>query len=348
MPQHRFHVVTREGGLQRLGTAAEAIAARGDGRYVWLDYVRPEAADLTALVEPLGIHPLSVEDCLDDEQIPKIENFPASSFLLVNTTRFTGSAIVIGEADFMVGKDFLVTVGCEDVLGAAFFLRLEESVRLDLEGVREGPDALAYLILDHIVDGKSEAVEALQDEIDRLEEKILQDPALFHPADLMRLRRQLLTMRKCLFHEREVLVKICRRDSPFVGEKSVYHFRDVYDHLAKFFELTEIAREMITSLMEMYLSSINNQMAASANRTNRTMRRLTLITTIFMPLTLLTGIFGMSEWTQLTGGPDNWPYAYLVFALGMAVISLGTYVGLRWAEKRPPPKHLSRRNGGGR
>ena len=78
------------------------------------------------------------------------------------------------------------------------------------------------------------------------------------------------------------------------------------------------------------------------------MRRLTLITTIFMPLTLLSGIFGMSEWTQITGGPENWKYSYPVCALGMVLISLGTYLCLRWAEKRPPPKHLSRRNGGGR
>ena len=121
----------------------------------------------------------------------------------------------------------------------------------------------------------------------------------------MRLRRDLLTLRKSLFHEREILVKICRRDSPYVSEKAIYHFRDIYDHLAKYFEMVEIYREMITSLMEMYLSMINNRMAEMANRTNATVRRLTLINTVFMPLTLLAGIGGMSEWSMMTGRPTG-------------------------------------------
>jgi magnesium transporter len=142
-----------------------------------------------------------------------------------------------------------------------------------------------------------------------------------------------LSLRKSLFHEREILVKICRKDCPFISEKAIFHYRDIYDHLAKFFELTESYRDILTSLMEMYLSMLNNQMAKSANDTNATVKRLTFITTIFMPLTLLAGIGGMSEWSMMTG-PQNWRIAYPAFLLAMVVIGFINYYLLKWLDKR--------------
>ena len=162
---------------------------------------------------------------------------------------------------------------------------------------------------------------------------MLADVSNFNPAELVRLRRDLLSLRKSLFHEREILVKICRKDCPFISGKAIFHYRDIYDHLAKFFELTESYRDIVTSLMEMYLSMLNNQMTKAANETNQTVRRLTFITTIFMPLTLLAGIGGMSEWSMMTG-PQNWKIAYPVFLLAMAVIGFVNYYLLKWLEKR--------------
>ena len=128
-------------------------------------------------------------------------------------------------------------------------------------------------------------------------------------------------------------MKICRKDSPFITEKSIYDFRDIYDHLAKFFEEAEIFREMISSFMEIYLSMMNNRMAILANRTNRFMRRLTLLTTIFMPLTLLAGIGGMSEWSMMTG-PANWKISYSLFLLLMAIIGVVNYLLLKRYESK--------------
>ncbi len=142
-----------------------------------------------------------------------------------------------------------------------------------------------------------------------------------------------MSLRKSLFHEREILVKICRKDSPFITEKAIYHYRDIADHLVGFFELTESYRDIVTSLMEMYLSMLNNQMSKAANATNTTVRRLTIITTIFMPLTLLAGIGGMSEWTMMTGA-ENWRIAFPAFLLAMVVIGFGNYYLLQWLEKR--------------
>jgi magnesium transporter len=210
---------------------------------------------------------------------------------------------------------------------------IEHIVEMDIESARHGPAFLMHVILDNVVDQKFLAIEALEDELNAIEEAMLADVSNFNPAEPIRLRRDLLSLRKSLFHEREILVKICRKDCPFISEKAIFHYRDIYDHLAKFFELTESYRDILTSLMEMYLSMLNNQMAKAANDTNATVKRLTFITTIFMPLTLLAGIGGMSEWSMMTG-PQNWRIAYPAFLLAMVVIGFIDYYVLKWLDKR--------------
>jgi magnesium transporter len=183
------------------------------------------------------------------------------------------------------------------------------------------------------VDQKFAAIETLEDELDLAEEEILSDLPNFKSATLLHLRRDLFALRKSLFHEREILVKISRKDCPFIPSKALLLYRDIYDHLTIFFELTETSRDVVTSLMEMYLSMLNNQMAQTTNRTNRTVRRLTFITTIFMPLTLLAGIGGMSEWSMMTG-PGNWKFAYPLFLLVMVLLAVVNYYFLIWLEKK--------------
>src|SRR5450756_2914380 len=170
---------------------------------------------------------------------------------------------------------------------------------------------------------------------------MLASVSIFNPAEMIRLRRDLLSLRKSLFHEREILVKICRKDSPFISELAIYHFRDIYDHLTKFFETCEMNRDILTSLMEMFLSLINNRMADVANRTNMSVRRLTLITTVFMPLTLLAGVGGMSEWSMMTG-PPNWRIAYPLFLLAMVVIGGANYYLLRRIERQDEKRRMDR------
>jgi len=199
--------------------------------------------------------------------------------------------------------------------------------------VRQGPDFLLHFILDQVVDRKFVAIEALEDELNISEEAILADLPSFNPAELLHLRQDLLSLRKSLFHEREILMKICRMDCPFVTKKAIFFYRDIYDHLSKFFELTESSRDIVTSLMEMYLSMLNNQMAKAANDTNTTVRRLTFITTIFMPLSLLAGIGGMSEWSMMTG-PQNWKISYPMFLLAMVILGLANYLLLKWWERK--------------
>jgi magnesium transporter len=333
MSESSFYHVSQEGKLSRVATDDAALAAAKEGGYLWLSYCQPTMEQLSRLIVSLGLHPLSIEDCLDENQIPKIEAFPQNTFVLFNTFDYSKSDLRIGEIDLFIGANFLVTVSQRNSEGRPVLDGIEHTVEMDSESIRHGPAFLMHVILDHVVDQKFVAIEALENELEASEEAMLDDVSNFNPSELIRLRRDLLSLRKSLFHEREILVKICRKDCPFVSEKAIFHYRDIYDHLTKFFELTESYRDMLSSLMEMYLSMLNNQMTKTANATNATVRRLTFITTIFMPLALLSGIGGMSEWSMMTGS-QNWRIAYPAFLLAMVVIGFANYRLLKWLEKR--------------
>ncbi len=323
-----FHIPFDGGDPVILPDIQSALTAlQGEG-YVWFNFIDPTREDLMAMALPLGLHQLAIEDCLDDLQIPKINDYPTNTFLIFNKFYYENNELFIDEINLFIGKKFLVLVSHNMHDSENMLDRLEQMAGLDRQNIMQGPDYLLHMILDNIVDQKFNVIEALQDELDAIEERILKDTVSFNPQELMNLRRNLLSLRKSIIHEREILVKICRKDSPFISEKTIYHFRDIYDHLSKFFEETEISREMISGFMEMYLSLMNNRMARLANKTNRVMRRLTMITTIFMPLTLLSGIGGMSEWSMMTGSA-NWKIAYPLFLLGMAIIGIINYFLLR-------------------
>lgn len=333
MSECRFFHVDAGTGLQRLAGLDEALRAMQGGGYVWMDLRDPTRQDLDAVARPLGIHPLAVEDCLDEDQIPKIEDYPGHTFILFNRFKYRDKELAVEEVDFMLGKKFLVTVSGRNGSDRGAFEKVEALAGFESEIVEKGPDFLLHVILDHTVDSKLAAIEAIEDDIEAAEEEMLRDTTEFRLEELVHLRRSLLSLRKSLFHEREILVKICRKDSPYITEPAIYHFRDIYDHLTKFFEFSEMNRDILTSLMEMHLSLTNNRMNKVANRTNSSVRRLTLITTVFMPLTLLAGIGGMSEWSMMTG-PSNWRTAYPLFLLAMAAIGGANYYLLKWVERR--------------
>lgn len=337
MAKHRFYQIGAGGAPLTKSSAEEAIRLQ-PGAYAWLDFRDPALEDLKPLIELLGVHPLSVEDCLDEAQVPKLDNFEKSTFLLMNSYSHTDGVLSLGEVDFIIGANFLVTVGGRNNAGHWTDTDIETILRQEAQMIGQGQDFLMHALMNYVIDGKNKALDSLESEVDETEESILKDLSGFRMSRLVHLRREILVMRKRLFYEREIFIKLCRRDSPFVGEKAVYHFRDSYDHITKYYEETEIYREVILSLTEMYLSMVNNRMSLIANRTNTTVRRLTFITTIFMPLTLLAGIGGMSEWSMMTG-PQNWRTAYPLFGLGMVLIGALTYLVLRRMEAK-----LARRN----
>jgi magnesium transporter len=333
MSESWFYHIPQKGKLSSIATVDAALTGAKDNGFVWLDYCQPTKEELSNLIDPFGLHPLSIEDCLDENQIPKIEDFPRNTFIIFNTFDYSNKILSIDEINLFIGENFLVTVSQRNSENRRLLDGIEHIVEMDIESARHGPAFLMHVILDYVVDQKFLAIEGLEDELEVREEAMLADVSAFKPAELLQSRRDLLSLRKSLFHEREILIKICRKDCPFIPDKAIFHYRDIYDHLTKFFELTESYRDIVTSLMEMYLSMLNNQMTKAANQTNMAVRRLTFITTIFMPLTLLAGIGGMSEWSMMTG-PHNWRIAYPAFLLAMGVIGFVSYRLLKWFEKR--------------
>ncbi len=321
------------GGLTAFASAAEALAAPPGAGYLWLHYPQPKKEDLAELIEPLGLHPLSIEDCFDQNQVPKMEDYNRNTFILFNSFSYAEARLSVDEVDLFIGEDYLVTVCGQPRVGQPL-AGIEKVVEREIERARRGPAFLLHIVMDYIVDQKFAVIESIEEELDEMEEEIMAAASRFRPSGLMRRRRMLTTLRKSVFHEREILTRICRRDSRFIPESAIFHYRDVYDHLAKFFELVESCHDLVTSLMETYLSLMNNRMAWAAQETNATVRRLTLITTVFMPLGFLAGIFGMSEWTMMTGGEQNWRIAFPLFILAMALLGLANYFLLRQMEKR--------------
>ncbi len=333
MSESKFYHFAPSGHFYGVHTVEEAIKASAEGGFIWLNFYNPSIQELHSLVDTMGVHPLSVEDCLDSSQVPKIEHFPGNTFIIFNSFGYKEKQLYIDEIDLFIGKNFLITVSGINSEGRKPLNGIIRIIENDPAMASAGPAFLMHVVLDYIVDEKLQAFESLEDELEVAEDEVLNNPAGFQPTELMRLKKYLVNLRKALFHEREILVKICRMDCPFVSDKAIFHFRDIYDHLAKFFELTETNREIVTSLMELYTSLLNNQMTRVSNQTNDSVRRLTLIATVFMPLTLIASIGGMSEYSMITG-PNNWRISYPLFLLGMGLIAMMNYVLIKWLERR--------------
>ena len=336
MSESKFYHFPATGSFYGIDTLEEAVAAVGEVGFVWFNFYKPTKEVLSSLVDTIGIHPLSVEDCFDEEQVPKIEYFTNNTFIIFNSFSYAKSSLFIDEVNLFIGKNFLITVSGHQSDERKPLNNITDIIEKGNTNGKAGPDFLMHIVLDWLVDEKYKAFDDMEEELESAEESLLDDVEKFQPVQLITMRKNLMRLRKTLYHEREILVKICRYDCPYISEKAIVHYRDIYDHLAKFFELTETYREIETSLMELYTSLLNNLMTKMSNDTNNSVRRLTLIATIFMPLTLLAGIGGMSEWTMMTG-PDRWKITYPLFILGMIVIGFVNYWFIRRMEKRKKP-----------
>ncbi len=330
---NHFYHIAENGTCSRHQTIDETLKTHDHSGFIWLAFSSPVQEDLDQIITVFPIHPLSIEDCFDDRQIPKIDLFREYTSILFNNFYYSEGSLSITELNLFLGATFLITVSREETRQELPIDKIMETIRRNADQVKLGPAFVMHTILDCIVDQKFEIVETIEDEIITLEDSLIADPAAFRPQDLQKLRRNLMAMRKSLVHEKEVLLKICRKDSKYIPENSIFFYSDILDHLVKFYETTETNRDIVTSLIQMNLSTTSNAMAEAANRTNKSVSRLTLITTIFMPLTLLAGIGGMSEWTMITGA-ENWKTSYPLMLAGMAVTGLITYLLLKGLNNR--------------
>jgi len=252
--------------------------------------------------------------------------------MVFNIFEISSEELLAHELDLVIGKNFIISITHRDSQNQPLLQGVERLVERESQRVRNGPSFLLHLLIDTVVDRKFLAIDQIETKLDKDEDEILKGSPDYDLSRLLDSRRDLMTIRKSVFYEREVLSKLIRQDSPFIAEKSLVFFRDVYDHLSRYYEISETARDQVTSLMEIHLSLISNRMAETSNRTNASMRRLTLISSIFMPLTLISGIGGMSEYTMMVG-QENWKIGYLVLLVFMVIVAMVNYSLLQRMER---------------
>lgn len=254
-------------------------------------WVNVEGLSDVTLIEELGrnfaIHPLVLEDILNTHQRPKFEEFEDYLFIALK-------AVSLGEEEFTVEYEQISILLMENFVltfrerADDFFLPLRRRLGDDKGRLRnQGADYLAYIILDTIVDHYFVLQDSLDGVIESLDEELLDRPTPATLAAIQGIRRELIFVRKTVSPLRETLAEILRSDSRLIQEKVLLYLRDVQDHAIRITEAVDTYRDMVTGMMEVYLSSISN-------RTNEIMKVLTVFASIFIPLTFIVGIYGMN------------------------------------------------------
>ena len=237
--------------------------------------------------EVFSLHSLAIEDVINVPQRPKAEAYDEQLLLITRMVRLTGPLNVdIEQVSIVLGKGYVITFQERygDVLDP---VRSRIRGNKGLQFRSQGPDYLAYAILDTVIDGYYPVLETLGDQLGDLEDVVIANPSPRLLRKLNRTKNMLMNLRRSLWPQRESVNSLIRDSNPLVTDLTRTHFRDTYDHCIQTSEVIEMYREMVTGLMNTYLSSV-------ANRTNDVMKVLTIMASIFIPLTFLAGIYGMN------------------------------------------------------
>lgn len=255
---------------------------------LWVDFIGEPAEQAEPILRGFGFHPLAIDDALQETHTPKIDDWGDYIYMVFNVMNYKQENGVfdseIDELDVFLGRNYVIThhdkviSAVEDTWSAC---------QRDIRHVQDGPDHLLYRIVDSLVMGYMPLVEQIDEQIDLIEDQVFDRP---HPATLEQifaLKRLLLAMRRIILPQREVLNKLARDDYSMIDPKDRIFFRDIYDHLVRLHDLNESLRDLVSGALDTYLSVVNNRM-------NEVMKTLTIITTLFMPITFVTGFFGMN------------------------------------------------------
>ncbi len=275
---------------------------------------RAQPEIMRSIGEMFALHPLAMEDVLNQGQRPKVEEYDGQLFLILALPQSQVDRFSVAQLSIFVGENYLITFcGSEEDPFEPLRQRLRKhSGRLRTRKV----DYLLYAVLDLAIDHGFPVLEELGGIIEELEDELLARPRQATLAQLHELRRELLLLRRMLWPQREVLSFLMRGDQPLIEEGTRFYLRDCYDHTVQIMDLLENYREMAASMLDVYLSSVSNHL-------NDTMRVLTLIATIFIPITFVAGVYGMN----FEHMPElSWQYGYwlvwgvmLAMAIGMVV-----------------------------
>jgi magnesium transporter len=286
---------------------------------------RPDPATLRELGAQFGLHELALEDVLNLGQRPKLDIDDEQLFMILSLPSYDGEEFELTQISIFAGENYII---CFCPLAEDPF----EPIRKRLRGPNNqrirvrGADYLLYALVDLVVDAAFPLLEGLSESIEVLEDELLEKPDADTLAQIHNLRRDLLMLRRALWPQREVIGTLLRGGGDFVDESTQPYLRDCYDHSIQIMDLLESFREMSSSLLDVYLSSISQ-------RTNEIMRLLTIIATIFIPLTFVVGVYGMnfehpaSPWAMPELG---WYYGYpLIWAVMLSVVG-----GMLWYFRR--------------
>ena len=282
---------------------------------------------LKIIGEQFNLHPLALEDVLDTGQRPKTEAFPDYLFIVAQMVyRNNGSAICGEQVSFFLGKNFLITV--QEEADFDVFNPVRERIRSGHGMIRKArTDYLAYALLDSIIDHYYPVLEHLGDSIEELETDLLERPSREMMVTLHEYKRSLSQLRRHVWPLRDVVNSLLHDTSGYVTTPTKVFLRDCYDHSVQLMDLVESYKELTAGLMELYHSSVGL-------RTNEIMRVLTVITSIFIPLTFVVGVYGMNFAPATAAGkklPLNMPelyqpYGYIGIMLFMALTAGGQLI----------------------
>jgi magnesium transporter len=267
----------------------ECVPFRDTASVTWIDIEGlQDVGLLDRLGSSYGLHPLILEDILNTDQRPKSDDMESYIYVVLKMLDFDPAslAIVSEQVSIVFGRNFVISI--QEGREGDLFEPLRERIRNGKGRIRKlGPDYLAYSLLDTIIDHYFLILEKFAERIETLEENLVSDPKPETLHQIHSMKREMIFLRKSAWPLRELIYNLEKSDSELIQAATKIFLRDIYDHAVHIIDSIETYREMLSSMLDIYLSSVSNRM-------NQVMKVLTIIATIFMPLTFMAGVYGMN------------------------------------------------------
>jgi magnesium transporter len=253
---------------------------------LWVDLSGPTPDEARILTDVFHFHPLSVEDALSEIHSPKVEQYQGYLYLILHGIDFDHAEreFATRDVDFFLGRNYLVTVHdgrSRSIAKLRMICDQHEHV------LAEGPAAVMHRIVDSMVENYRPEIDALEERIDTLEEQAIVGQQADLMSSILAVKRDLASLRRVVIPQRDVVGRLARREFPLINDEITYRFRDVYDQFVRLSEEAILFQDRISGILEAHLSSVSN-------RLNVVVKVLTVISTIFLPLTVLTSMWGMN------------------------------------------------------
>ncbi|MGD9029144.1 MAG: magnesium/cobalt transporter CorA [Anaerolineae bacterium] len=326
---------TGDGRVQTdLRPEAFAVALEDPQALLWVDLLdEPVEACEPILRETFRFHPLAVDDALEETHVPRVDDWGTYLYLNLHAVAFDQAAeepLRTVELDIFLGSNYLVTYHTEPIAGVGrAWTACQRGACGELSRTKRhrdrGAGYLLYRLADELVAHLMPVVDEIDETIDAIEDQVFGDPTSSTLQQIFTAKRALLRLRRIIGPQREVLNKLARGDYAVVAADDRVFFRDVYDHLVRLHELSESLRDLVGSALDTYLSVVNNRM-------NEVMKVLTVITTLFMPLSFLAGFFGMNFFQPVVP-LEGWT-GRAAFVLVLAAMILSPLAMAVWMRRR--------------